>query len=195
MWLFVESFMWFTSTFAHFIIAGIPTAETAGNISNIMFSLALVFCGVIVQKPDLGWWVWMYFVSPFTWMVEGMLTTAIHGAPVECADNEFLQFQPAQGTCGEYMQAYISQAGGYLKDPSATGQCQFCALDNTDQYLRLFSMSWGHAWRNFGIVVGYCFFNAFLAFVIYWIVRMVSFIVSHAADLFKGCLADWTVCL
>ncbi len=45
MFLFIWTFMLFTSTFTHFIVAGIETAETAGNLANLMFSLTLIFCG------------------------------------------------------------------------------------------------------------------------------------------------------
>jgi ATP-binding cassette subfamily G (WHITE) protein 2 (PDR) len=38
----------FTSTFAHMIIAFNKTAETGGNVANLMFSLTLIFCGVLV---------------------------------------------------------------------------------------------------------------------------------------------------
>jgi ATP-binding cassette subfamily G (WHITE) protein 2 (PDR) len=41
MFLLVEAFLWFTSTFAQMIIAAIPTAETGGNIGNLLFSLSV----------------------------------------------------------------------------------------------------------------------------------------------------------
>jgi ATP-binding cassette subfamily G (WHITE) protein 2 (PDR) len=46
--LFVWIFLMFTSTFAHMIIAFNKTAETGGNVANLMFSLTLIFCGVLV---------------------------------------------------------------------------------------------------------------------------------------------------
>lgn len=45
MWLFVFVFLIFTSTFTDMVVAGVPTAETAGNIAQLLFSLTLVFCG------------------------------------------------------------------------------------------------------------------------------------------------------
>jgi ATP-binding cassette subfamily G (WHITE) protein 2 (PDR) len=45
MFLLLWTFLLFTSTFAHMAIAGIETAETGGNIANLMFSLTLVFNG------------------------------------------------------------------------------------------------------------------------------------------------------
>lgn len=37
--------MLFTSTFSTMMISAIDTAETAGNIGNLLFSLSLIFCG------------------------------------------------------------------------------------------------------------------------------------------------------
>lgn len=45
--LFTLQFLLFTSTFTHMVVAGMATAETAGNIANLLFSLTLVFCGVL----------------------------------------------------------------------------------------------------------------------------------------------------
>jgi hypothetical protein len=41
MFLLVEGFLWFTSTFATMVIAAIPTAETGGNVGNLMFSMSV----------------------------------------------------------------------------------------------------------------------------------------------------------
>ncbi len=45
MFLLIWTFLIFSSTFTNMVIAGVDTAETAGNIANLMFSLALIFCG------------------------------------------------------------------------------------------------------------------------------------------------------
>lgn len=52
MFLYIEMFMLFTSTFAIMIVAGIDTAETAGNIANLLFLMCLIFCG------------WVFFLWP-----------------------------------------------------------------------------------------------------------------------------------
>lgn len=51
MWLYVEAFMLFTSTFAIMAVAGMATAENAGNIGNLIFSLCLIFCGYVGIYP------------------------------------------------------------------------------------------------------------------------------------------------
>lgn len=45
MFLFILTFLLFTSTFTDLVVAGIESAETAGNVAQLMFSLTLIFCG------------------------------------------------------------------------------------------------------------------------------------------------------
>lgn len=47
MFLFIWTFMLFTSTFTHMCIAGIESAEEGGNVANLAFSLTLIFCGYV----------------------------------------------------------------------------------------------------------------------------------------------------
>lgn len=172
--LFVLEFLLFTSTFTNMMIAGIADAETGGNIANLLFSLSLIFCGVLQTPTALpGFWIFMYRVSPFTYLVEGMLSTGIANQAVHCAANEFLTFQPPSGqTCGQYMDPYISKAGGYLKSSSATSDCEYCTYDSTNVFLKAVSASYSHSWRDFGILWGYILFNTGAAVFIYWLARV-----------------------
>ncbi len=72
------------------------------------------------------------------------------------------------------MADYISLAGGYLNNPDATSDCQFCAIQSTDVFLANFNMSLDNAWRDFGVMMIYCVFNIFAAIGIYYWVRVVS---------------------
>ena len=49
MLLFILAFLIFSSTFTHMVISGVDTAEAAGNITNLLFSLALIFCGYVAD--------------------------------------------------------------------------------------------------------------------------------------------------
>jgi ABC-type multidrug transport system permease subunit len=72
-----------------------------------------------------------------------------------------VQLQPPAGqTCGQYMAQYISAAGGYVVNPSATNACGFCSVSETDQFLfNSFNIKYGHRWRNFGLMWVYVAFN------------------------------------
>lgn len=176
MFLFVWVFLLFTSTFTHMVIAAIETAETAGNIANLLFSLTLVFCGVLASPSVFPhFWIFMYRVSPFTYLVDGMLSVALANTAVVCAANEFNHFSaPASQTCAEYMNEYMNVAGngGYLEHPNATGTCSYCSLDSTNQFLSKLSSSYSHRWRNLGIMWVFIVFNVFMAVFMYWLVRV-----------------------
>ncbi|WWC86557.1 uncharacterized protein L201_001434 [Kwoniella dendrophila CBS 6074] len=174
MWLYMQVFFLFTSTFATAIVAGMDLAEAAGNIAQLMFSLCLIFNGVLVVYNSLpGFWKFMYRVSPFTYLVEGLLAVAVANTNVVCSDVEYLTFNPPSGeTCQTYMADYIGLAGGYLLDNSATSDCKFCSIDKTNTFLNSFNIQYSHRWRNFGLMWVYIIFNVFAAIGFYWLVRV-----------------------
>jgi ABC-type multidrug transport system permease subunit/ABC-type multidrug transport system ATPase subunit len=175
MFLFIWAFLLFTSTFAHMLIAGIELPETAGSVANILFSLCLIFCGVIATKEQMpGFWVFMYRVTPFTYIVSGMLSTGLSGNTVECESIEYLHFDPPSSqTCLEYMEPFMNATNnGYLLDPSATTDCAFCPLSHTDTFLSGLFISFSDAWRNFGLLWAYIVFNIVAAVFIYWLARV-----------------------
>ncbi|QUC23762.1 uncharacterized protein UV8b_08003 [Ustilaginoidea virens] len=174
MFLFLLMFMLFTGTFSTLVVAGFETAEAGGNLANLMFTMCLIFCGVLAQPSTLPrFWIFMYRVSPFTYLVSGMLSTAVANSEVVCASNEFLTFAPpGNQTCGEYMRAYKDVFGGRLQDESATGTCRFCPVADTNTFLRGVSSDYGDRWRNFGLLWVYVGFNIAAAMFVYWLARM-----------------------
>ena len=137
----------------------------------------MLTCRSVLQPADAlpGFWIFMYRVSPFTYFVEGMLGVAVANTEVECAQIEYLRFSPPDGqTCQEYITPYQSQAGGYLRDPAATTECEFCAIEDTNVFLSSFGISYSNRWRDFGILWAYCVFNICAAIFFYWVFRVVS---------------------
>lgn len=58
--LFMLQYLLWSSTFANAVIAGLNTADEGGNIANLLFSLALVFSGVLATPQSLpGFWIFM----------------------------------------------------------------------------------------------------------------------------------------
>ncbi|BEJ15321.1 hypothetical protein CspHIS471_0410880 [Cutaneotrichosporon sp. HIS471] len=173
MWLLFMTFLLFTSTFATAMVAGIELAETAGNLANLLFSLCLIFCGVLVPLQGLpGFWKFMNRVSPFTYLAEGMLGTGLAGTNVVCSSNELLRLTaPAGQTCGEFLGPWIQMAGGYVVD-SAASSCEYCAMSNTDTFLSVFNIYYKNRWRDFGLMWVYIVFNVFAAIALYYIARV-----------------------
>ncbi|RDW60660.1 AtrD-2 [Coleophoma cylindrospora] len=174
MFFYVWGFLLFTSTFTHMMIAGMDSPETAGNVANLMFSLCLIFCGVLASPSVFPhFWIFMYRLSPFTYMVSGLLSVGLANTVVQCSSIEFLNFNPpANQTCGTYMAEYISLAGGYLADPTATTACQYCTVYDTNTFLLGVSSSYSDRWRNLGIIFAFIGFNASAAIFFYWLARV-----------------------
>ena len=172
--LFVIAYMMHVSTFSDLMIAGITSGETAANLGNLLGFLTLLFCGIIAFPDTLqSFWIFMYRCNPFTYLTEGLLGAGLSRAPASCADNEWLTFEtPANRTCAEYMEAYMSGAGGQLSDPTSTGVCQFCPITNTDAFLSIIGVRYEHRWRNLGILFSFIVFNAAGAVFLYWLMRV-----------------------
>lgn len=129
----------------------------------------------VVATPEAmpGFWIFMYRVSPFTYLVSGMLSTAVSGAEVQCDSIETLTINPPMNqTCSEYLGAFAAASGGRVQNPNATSECAYCAMSTTDIFLASINSYWSDAWRNFGLMWVYIFFNIVVAIGVYWLARV-----------------------
>lgn len=112
--LFLWEYLLFTSTVAHFAIVWIDLPEEAGVLTTLLWVLCILFCGIGVLPGDLpAFWKFMYRVSPATYLAGGIMSTAVAGADVVCADYEVLHVVPPQNmTCGEFLGPFAQAAGG-----------------------------------------------------------------------------------
>ncbi|TVY46155.1 ZEB2-regulated ABC transporter [Lachnellula occidentalis] len=178
MFLFILTFLLFTSTFTTMIIAGIESAEAGGNLAQLMFSLTLIFNGVLASPSKFPhFWIFMYRVSPFTYLVSGVLSTGLANTDVVCADYEYLHFNPPPGeNCSTYLDPYINYTkdypNGYYLDGGATSDCMFCTLSKTNQFLTAVGVNYEDRWRNFGLMWVFIAFNACGAVFLYWLARV-----------------------
>jgi len=172
--LFLIEFFLFASTFAHMLIAALPDAETAGQLATVLFSLCLVFNGVM-QPPDAlpGFWIFMWRVSPLTYFVQGITGTAMAGRQIECSSNELSIFDPPPSqTCGTYLTPFLTDAPGRLENPTSTANCSYCPLRNTDQLLAASDIYYSARWRNFGLLWAYIIFNVCATIIFYYTFRV-----------------------
>ncbi|KAK1690168.1 ABC-2 type transporter-domain-containing protein [Colletotrichum godetiae] len=173
-WLLFWQFMVFTCTFAHACIAITDTAEMGGNLAQVLFMMCLLFCGVLASPAAMpGFWIFMYRVSPFTYLLSSILSTGLANSKVTCSTNEYIHFDPPNNqTCENYMEGYMNAMGGYIKNPSATSDCQFCTIADTNVFLKSISANFDNRWRDFGIGMVYIVVNIVAALGLYWLVRM-----------------------
>ena len=138
----------------------------------VMFSL---FNGVVRPYAMLPvfWKYWMYWVNPSTWWIGGVLAATLHDIPVECAVSETAHFNvPAGQTCTSYAGAFAQSAGGYLLNPSATSDCQYCPYSTGDQYLATLNIYADQKWRDFGIFLVFVISNWALVYFFIYTVRI-----------------------
>lgn len=170
-WLLITSFFLYGSTLGQMCIAGIERRENAAHIAVLLFTISLNFCGVLLYPT--GFWIFMYRVSPFTYWVSSILSAGIGRNNVVCKADELVSFPPLEGqTCGEYMEKYISVAGGYLTNENSTDMCQFCTLSSTDTFLASIHIEYAHRWRDWGIFICYIAVNVIGSFALYWLFRV-----------------------
>ncbi|KAI5860920.1 ABC-2 type transporter-domain-containing protein [Durotheca rogersii] len=176
MFLLLWAFLMFTCTFTDMIIAAFETAEGGANIANLLFMLCLIFCGVLANPSTMPrFWIFMYRVSPFTYLVSAMLSTGVANTYVVCASNEWVRFDPPSGlNCEQYMQNYTLALGGYLQEGTSqrTSDCSFCTMYDTNTFLAGAGSDYNDRWRNFGILFAYIVFNIFGALFLYWLTRV-----------------------
>ncbi|KAK7025542.1 ATP-binding cassette transporter snq2 [Paramarasmius palmivorus] len=148
-----------------------PNAEIAAILFSLLFSFVITFNGVMQPYSQLGWWKWMYRLTPYTYLIEGLLGQAIGNQNMFCSDVELATIIPPSGqTCGQYMSTWLSNNGGYLVNPNDTSSCQFCSTDTTNAYLaQRFNIFYSHRWRNVGVFAGFIVFNiAAIYFFTFW---------------------------
>ncbi|KAI0139473.1 ABC-2 type transporter-domain-containing protein [Hypoxylon sp. NC0597] len=181
MFLLTWSFLIFESTFADMVIAGVDTAEVGAVLGLLLFALSLIFSGVMVPRSALpGFWIFMYRVSPLTYIISAMLSVGVANHEVHCDDLELLHFQPPPGeTCGEYITPYKQQAFGAIYNPESTTNCNFCSLANTNTFLATVDSYYDDRWRNLGLIWAYIAFNIGAALLIYWLARVPKKHVQH----------------
>ncbi|TDL14894.1 P-loop containing nucleoside triphosphate hydrolase protein [Rickenella mellea] len=173
----IWQFMLYTSTFAHMLIAGIDSDLAAGNIAGLLYCLTFLSCGVLAGPSGPNsfphFWIFMYRVSPFTYLVDSMLSVGVANAPATCSDIEVRHFEPPNGqTCGQYLQAYMRANDGSLANPNATSDCQFCEITTTNTFLSKVHSTFDLRWRNFGFLWAYIIFNIVAAMFFYWLARV-----------------------
>lgn len=120
-----------------FIAAFSPNELFASLLVPAFFTFVVSFCGVVVPYFALPhfWQSWMYWLTPFHYLLEGFLSVATHRQPVRCLEIEEANFSPPPGsTCQQYAGAYAQKAGGYTRD-AGNGLCAYCQYSSGDRFV------------------------------------------------------------
>ncbi|KAF9885458.1 hypothetical protein FE257_012894 [Aspergillus nanangensis] len=141
-----------------FVAAYAPNATFAALVNPLIVNSLVLFCGAFVPQPELNvfWKYWFYYLNPFNYVVAGMLTFGIWDAKVTCNADEFAYFDPANGTCQDYLADYMAGVGSAINliNPEAISQCQVCQYTRGSDYLKTLNIrDHYYGWRDAGICV------------------------------------------
>ncbi|PIA14573.1 IKI3-domain-containing protein [Coemansia reversa NRRL 1564] len=95
----------------------------AAMINPVFTAMSTLFCGVPVPylRMPKFWRSWMYWLSPYMYYVEGVITNDLYGSVVNCKLDDFYIFNPPKGqSCGEYAGEWTKQASGYINNLNGT---------------------------------------------------------------------------
>ncbi|KAI6594993.1 hypothetical protein MCOR04_003205 [Pyricularia oryzae] len=158
----------FSITLAQALSSITPSTFISSQLDPFLMITFSLFCGVTIPFPQMpDGYKWLYQLDPFTRLIGGMVTTALHDLDVKCASIELNKFTPANGsTCEEYMRPFFNAGGnGYIVDPSSTAQCDYCAYSSGDQFYTPLGMTFDNRWRDLGIYLAFCASNIVIIFV------------------------------
>lgn len=115
----------------------------------------------------------MYRVNPLQYIIKGLLSVTLAGAPVYCAGNEYLYFDaPPDSTCENFMAPYLASNPGFLSDTGSGEQCRYCPTNSADDFLASIDAPFDHRWMNFGLILVFIAFNIATSFLLYYIFRL-----------------------
>ncbi|KAI8351922.1 ABC-2 type transporter-domain-containing protein [Mortierella sp. GBAus27b] len=161
-WFMTVLFTIFSITMGQWIAAWTPSPQIAALLNPFIVSILNLFCGVVMPYTSMpGFWrSWLYWLDPYHYLVEGLVTTQLHDINVRCKGSEYSILQPPTGlSCGAYMAEFLTRAKGYLNNPNDTMNCQYCQYSKGEDFYSGLNMEFDHRWRNMGIFIAYIVFN------------------------------------
>lgn len=149
-WMMFMVFEVFYVSFGQMIASISPNELFASLLVPAFFTFVVSFCGVVVPYRNMPyfWRSWMYWLTPFRYLLEGYLGVATNRVPVRCSDNEFARFRSPGGTsCQQYAGPFASKAGGYVT--TRGGLCAYCPFKNGNEFARSFNVFYKYKWRDY----------------------------------------------
>ncbi|KAH7134270.1 ABC-2 type transporter-domain-containing protein [Dactylonectria macrodidyma] len=168
-------FFIFVDSWGQWVCAFAPSFTVISNVLPFFFVMFGLFNGVVRAYASLPvfWRYWMYWVNPSTYWIGGVLAATLNNAPVRCDPQETARFDaPPNQTCKDYAGEFAQSAGGYLLNPDATSDCQYCPYSNGNQFLKTLNIEANEKWRDFGIFLAFCISNWMLVYFFIYTVRV-----------------------
>jgi len=168
----------FMPSWGQWIAAFASTYTVVANILPFFLVMVLLINGVLIPYSQLTvfWKYTMYYISPVTYLIDGVLGAVLNKVPVVCNPSELVSFSPPAGqTCGAYAADFLKSSLGYLVNPDASTDCQYCSLREATGYLATLNIYASQKWRNLGILIGFTLSNWILVYAMVYVFRFRGF--------------------
>lgn len=125
----------------------------------VLGAIFIDFCGVLVPYDTLNvfWRYWMYYLDPFTYVVQSLFTQTVWDVEVKCATSELSIISPPPNqTCSSYMAEFLSSHAGYINNPNSTSNCEYCQYSMGSDYAKTFNINAKYyGWRGVSHLLSY----------------------------------------
>jgi ABC-type multidrug transport system permease subunit len=131
----------------------------------------------VFPKDIPRFWKFLHHVSPFTYLVKGLLSAGLGSTSITCSQVEQLRIklptsQASAGiTCQEYLTPFLNNAGGYITESHIDRACLYCPVGNTDIFFASVGIKVNKGWQNAGFLTVFVIFNTLCIFGFYWLFR------------------------
>ncbi|KAJ5441500.1 CDR ABC transporter [Penicillium cf. griseofulvum] len=169
-------FFLFQASWGQWVCAFAPSFTVISNVLPFFFVMVNLFNGIVrpYAAYPVFWKYWMYYVNPVTWWLRGVLSAVLPQVQIECTSREATHFNPPPGqTCSAYAGDFVDSAKvGYLVNPQATADCQYCPITDGVQYMANLNVHLDDKWRCFGIFLAFVIINWALVYFFIYTVRV-----------------------
>jgi len=173
-WIMFMIFFYFCVSFGQLMGALSPNVGIAMLILPIFNTFLFLFAGILTPPRSIPtfWRSWWYWLNPFHYFLEGIITSVFYHLKIVCAQEDYLFFNPpANQTCGQYSAAFLDVATGYINNPDATALCEYCTFATGPEFYEQNGWSYDNRWRNFGILAAFFLFNVIVSSMLIWLFR------------------------
>ena len=141
-----------------------PDLSAANGINGITMMSMLLYSSYMIQRPSMWWWFkWFSYCNPVLYAFESLILSEFRGKVMPCSESQLIPSGPSYSN----VNSLVNQVCGFVG--AAPSKELYNGRNDVDGmiYLKLaFQYTWGHMWRNFGImfafIFGYLSINAIL---------------------------------
>ncbi|KAI9927298.1 hypothetical protein MW887_003685 [Aspergillus wentii] len=158
---FLMFFLFFllSTSWGQWIAALSTDSMVAATLMPFFIIMCELFNGILRPHEQMPafWKYTMYYVTPFTYWIGGVLTAVLRGVPVACDQSELAIFQsPVNMTCGEYAGSWLADRGvGY-----------------GDDYLTGLGLDSSKTWPYLGIFIAFTISNYLMVYLLVYVLSV-----------------------